>query len=155
MEDMYRKGVVAFVLDYQDNILIVQLNDYKENEWALPGGGIEKGETAEEAVYRELNEELSIHHNDIEIRLKATEPIVYDFSKEYLEKSKSSVAKNYVGQSKTAFLVEFKGEKNKLKKQEEEIRKYKWVPIIDLESYFRFPNQLNTVNQHLSDFDVK
>ena len=54
----YRKSTLAVIIDEEGKILIVSNRDYKEGEWNVPGGGIEEGETAEQAILRELNEEL-------------------------------------------------------------------------------------------------
>lgn len=40
--------------------MLVQLKDWKENWWKFPQGGVDEGETEEEAIKRELFEELNI-----------------------------------------------------------------------------------------------
>ena len=61
---MKKVEVVAAILCYQDEILCVQRPQYKlpyiSKKWEFPGGKIEKGETKEEALKRELIEELNI-----------------------------------------------------------------------------------------------
>ena len=49
-------GVFAAVFDDQNRILCVKLN-YDRKQWALPGGGMDSGESPEEAVRREIAEE--------------------------------------------------------------------------------------------------
>ncbi len=45
-----------------DNHKLLMIHRFKNGEeyWVLPGGGVEEGETPEEAVLRELKEETSI-----------------------------------------------------------------------------------------------
>ena len=48
--------VSAAVLDYQQRILCVKQN-YGAGYWALPGGGLESGESPTEGLAREIREE--------------------------------------------------------------------------------------------------
>lgn len=55
-----RVRVAAVIKDKKGKILLVQQTKKNSSYWLLPGGGIEFGETAEVALHRELNEELSL-----------------------------------------------------------------------------------------------
>ena len=59
--------VVAAVIKKKDKYLIVQRNKnkYLGLKWEFPGGKVEKGESLEDAVKREIKEELSIKINVI------------------------------------------------------------------------------------------
>jgi 8-oxo-dGTP pyrophosphatase MutT (NUDIX family) len=60
-----RTAVRALLLDPADRVLLVRfVFPSGETRWALPGGGVEPGETFQEALCRELVEELGLH--DIE-----------------------------------------------------------------------------------------
>ena len=49
--------VSALIYDDQGNILLVKNRKGNSFYWGLPGGGVESGETLEEAVVREVREE--------------------------------------------------------------------------------------------------
>jgi ADP-ribose pyrophosphatase YjhB (NUDIX family) len=55
-----RDAVRALVLDQHERVLLVRFEFPTATVWALPGGGLEHGETHEDALRRELREELGL-----------------------------------------------------------------------------------------------
>src|SRR5712692_5697317 len=55
---IFRIGVFALIFDDQGRILLGRRRDI--DWWNLPGGGMEKGETVDEALYREVLEETGL-----------------------------------------------------------------------------------------------
>lgn len=54
----------AIVLNSKNQLLVTKrakCNDYMPLKWDIPGGTVEVGETVEEALVRELQEETNIH----------------------------------------------------------------------------------------------
>ena len=47
---MYRKGVSALIINKNKEFLLVNLESFREEFFAVPGGGIEQRETLENAV---------------------------------------------------------------------------------------------------------
>ena len=58
-----KRKVSLAVLMYDNKVLIVKRSLHEKNHpgmWGFPGGGIDKGETALEAVLRECEEEIGV-----------------------------------------------------------------------------------------------
>jgi ADP-ribose pyrophosphatase YjhB (NUDIX family) len=61
----FRPAARALVLDGDGSVLLVRFEFPDRRVWATPGGGIEPGETVEEALRRELIEETGLHDPEI------------------------------------------------------------------------------------------
>lgn len=59
---IYRVVAKALITDENDRILVVK---EKQDFWSLPGGGLEHGETAQDCLKREIQEEIGI--SDVQI----------------------------------------------------------------------------------------
>lgn len=66
-----RSAVRALVVDGRRRVLLLRWETYGEAWWIAPGGGIESGETEEQAFRRELHEELGLEHAELG-------PLVYE-----------------------------------------------------------------------------
>jgi len=55
-----REAVRALVRDEHDRVLLVRFEFPDGTRWALPGGGLDAGETHAAALHRELGEELGL-----------------------------------------------------------------------------------------------
>ena len=148
----YRKGTVALVVDSIGEILVVQKHSFKPNEWDFPGGGIDKNEKAEETVLRELKEELGSDKFAILKKDKSLDK--YDWSTDYILWRFNKFGKTYKGQQRVRFLVEFFGQREEIKIQESEIRKYMWVKIKDLKEYLIFSGQFEKIQKALKEFGI-
>ena len=60
--DETRQGAIGVILDSQSRFLVIERSPFVRAPGRLcfPGGGIERGETQEDALMRELMEELSL-----------------------------------------------------------------------------------------------
>ena len=130
MEKKYRRNVAAVVLkdNYPEKceiLLAKRIGNSSNSAWQFPQGGIDGEEKDEEALLRELKEEIGT--NNIEILAKHPEWISYDFP-EGMKFKDSSKMKGFVGQSQKYFLVKLKKEaKINIHTQEAEFSEYKFV----------------------------
>lgn len=92
--------VAAIIKNGEGKILITQRNLKKTQGglWEFPGGKIEKGETREEAIIREIKEELTIEIN--------VESYLGEKVFEYPEKSINLIALNCRVKSGNIYLTE-------------------------------------------------
>lgn len=54
---IYRVTVKAYVLDADNRVLVVK---EKQDFWSLPGGGLDHGESPQDCLKREIDEEIGI-----------------------------------------------------------------------------------------------
>lgn len=146
----YRKGANALLFNNEGEVFIVQKTSYNDNEWDLPGGGLEDNETAEEGVLRELLEELGT--SKFKVLYEGKNPYRFEWPQDVIERGFSKRNKWYRGQEKSQFVIEFLGNKEEIKLQEEEIRDSKWVLPEDLDQYLVFTNQYAVVKALIDEY---
>ena len=70
--------------------------------WQFPQGGIAQGESPEEALYRELNEEVGLSQSAVEVLGATRGWLRYKLPKRYIRKNQSPVC---IGQKQKWFLL--------------------------------------------------
>ncbi|WP_072680152.1 RNA pyrophosphohydrolase [Arcobacter sp. LA11] len=131
----YRPNVAAIVLSakYPEKceIFIASRTDV-ENAWQFPQGGIDDGESANEALYRELEEEIGTR--EIEIIAEYPEWVSYDFPPAIAKKMYP-----FDGQIQKYYLVKLKkGAKVNINTEIPEFSEYKFVPTKNIYDYITF-----------------
>ena len=131
----YRPNVAAIVLSakypLKCEIFIASRTDV-ENAWQFPQGGIDDGESADEALHRELEEEIGTR--DIEIIAEYPEWVSYDFPPAIAKKMYP-----FDGQIQKYYLVKLKkGAKVNINTKIPEFSEYKFVPTKNIYDYITF-----------------
>jgi putative (di)nucleoside polyphosphate hydrolase len=125
--------------------LLVNLKSFETKFYAIPGGGIENGETLESAVYREMKEELNIFKESINLIGSCKDSIKFLFKTKKLSRD----GHEYDGMERFFFGFRFVGNDSDIKLQQKEVRAYKWVAYADLKDYLLFDNQFDETNEKL------
>lgn len=101
----YRRNVGAIVRRFDDQILMCERLTPRDT-WQFPQGGIDAGETREQALWRELTEELGFEDPRAILDVVAQGPeTIYEFSPNY----DAPITRKYRGQRQTLFLLDFRG----------------------------------------------
>lgn len=131
----FRPNVAAIVLSskypHKCEIFIASRTDV-QNAWQFPQGGIDEGESAKEALYRELEEEIGTR--DVEIVAEYPQWVSYEFPPAIAKKMEP-----YDGQIQKYFLVRLKkGAKINIQTDIPEFSEYKFVPTKNIYDYITF-----------------
>jgi len=51
----------CIITDNNNGVLLIHRNTPKRTQWEIPGGKIDQGESAKQAVVREIQEEVGVH----------------------------------------------------------------------------------------------
>jgi mutator protein MutT len=151
-EMVFRQSTVAYIHNDSKEFLVVQKESYQDDQWNFAGGGVDAGETALEAVKRELLEELG--SSSFEVLGESKKKYTYDFPDEVVEKNYKKRGVWQRGQEITSFWVKFVGNKEELSPVDG-IRRIKWVKREDLKNYLVFPNQLEIAEMGIGEFETK
>lgn len=146
---MIRKGVSAIILNKKDELLLVNLESFETKYFAVLGGGVEGGETLEDAVYREIEEEVGITKEFLQKVGQSKNSLIFKFKTPKINKE----GKEYHGSERYFFGFYFTGDDTKLCPREGEVRTCKWVSFDNLKDFLLFDNQLGeTVEKVLEIF---
>ncbi len=145
-KDSYRPNVAMIIVsnNYPEKkeIFIAQRNDLLDI-WQFPQGGIDKGEEVEEALFRELEEEIGTRK--AKIVAEYPEWISYDFPEKIAKKMKP-----YKGQTQRYYLLKLKKSAViKLDTAHPEFIDYKFVSVDDLlnhTAHFKKPIYETVIN---------
>lgn len=138
----YRPCVGIMLANRHGTIFVGQRIDSKEGDaWQMPQGGIDPGETAEEALIRELREETGLGPHLVDVIARSAQEHLYDLPDALVGKLWGG---KYRGQAQRWFLARFKGEDSDINIATEhaEFAAWRWVAadsLVDLIVPFKRP----------------
>lgn len=127
-ENAYRQCAAMVLFNRDGQVLVAERNDLTDAAWQLPQGGIERGETPENAALRELEEEIGT--SAFTIISIADEAISYEWPRN----SGGQRRTKWVGQRVTLIALKFTGRDSEinLNTSQPEFRAWKWVSLEDI-----------------------
>lgn len=127
-KDFYRENVSLITFNQEGKFLLVNLVYWPLEYFKFPQGGVDAGETLEQAAHREFEEELGT--NKIEILA------VSDIKRTYKwENSIEIGGKTYIGQKQRFLIARFFGKDKDISVKKDEVRSYKWADGRELEGF--------------------
>jgi len=125
MNDKYRKCVGMMILNCNNEVLVGRRLDHPSGYWQMPQGGIDENENPEEAVWREMMEEIGT--NNAELYKSSNQWINYDIPQETL--NHLPWGNIYIGQTQKWFIFKFAGEDKDInvETQNPEFSEWKWM----------------------------
>ena len=125
-ESKYRKCVGIVLFNDERKVLVGKRRDYSSEAWQLPQGGVDEGESYEQALFREMTEEIGT--DKAEIIAPLPNRLRYDLPQKLQGKLWGG---KFVGQEQQWFLMHFIGEEDdiNINTEEPEFVEYRWVPL--------------------------
>jgi putative (di)nucleoside polyphosphate hydrolase len=153
---------------YRPNVGIILLNKdnevfwgkrVREHSWQFPQGGIDRGESPEEAMFRELEEEIGLQRDHVQLIGRTREWLRYDVPEHWVRREWRG---HYRGQKQIWFLLRLVGKDADINlrfSDHPEFDAWRWHDYwVPLESVIEFKrevyraalNELHAVLQHRS-----
>ncbi|WGR91825.1 RNA pyrophosphohydrolase [Bradyrhizobium sp. ISRA443] len=127
--DRYRLGVGIVLLNTHGEVFVGRRADLKDDAWQMPQGGIDNGETPQQAALRELKEEIGTDKADVLAESRGW--FRYEVPAELAPKK---WAGHWKGQRQKWVVMLFRGTDSdiNLATKHPEFDAWRWVPIRDL-----------------------
>ncbi len=116
----YKANVAGILRDGRGNILIAERLGVRDG-WQFPQGGIDAGETAEQALFRELWEEIGVEARHIAV-VDCKGPYRYLYGN-------GRIKKGYHGKEQMYFLCDYSGPADgiRVETRHPEFQDYRWI----------------------------
>lgn len=123
---LYRSGVGIMLINQKKEIFVGKRIDNHSDSWQMPQGGLDAGESEDEAMFRELKEETGINHFDAKVLRKSRGYHYYNLPYKLQKKFWGG---KYLGQRQRWYLTEFVGDEVNISVQTEkpEFSEWKWI----------------------------
>lgn len=148
ISNTYKPTVSAVILDLTNRVLLTHNKDHASEFWKFPQGGVESQESPEEAVRREMKEELN--STSFLILKKCNIEYHYDWPKKVQEE------KGFIGPTITFFLLRCTDSSTLRTNLAEGLDGLKWANVDELPSHFlSLPAFTDTIVKLVSEIKLE
>lgn len=106
------RAAVGIIVTNDSNRLLWAKRISPKNAWQFPQGGLMEGETPEQAMYRELHEELGLEEADVELLAESDEWFFYRLPKRLIRHHSKPLC---IGQKQKWFLLRMRAADEKVR----------------------------------------
>jgi putative (di)nucleoside polyphosphate hydrolase len=146
----YRPNVAALVVNAEGNLLICERWTIP-GAWQFPQGGVDAGESLEDALHREVREEVGLEAIHYEVISRRD-----GYRYLYPEKARDKKLRKHGshGQEQTYFLCHLKSNAPQVnvKQKQREFRAYRWIPPVEFELEWLPPFKRDVYREVMRDF---
>ncbi|MDH3688992.1 MAG: RNA pyrophosphohydrolase [Gammaproteobacteria bacterium] len=124
-DDGYRPNVGIILCNCRTQVLWARRA--KHDGWQFPQGGVKPGESAEQALYRELYEEVGLRSEHVRVMGRTQHWLRYELPRRYLRNSRLS---GFKGQKQIWFLLQLITEDSQLclnHSRQPEFDDWRWI----------------------------
>lgn len=149
----YRKNVGVMLVNADNDVFVGQRMDSEVPAWQMPQGGIDKGETAQTAALRELEEETGVSPELVTLVGETNGWISYDLPHDIVPKIWKG---RFRGQEQKWFLLRFHGTDDQINIEvdHQEFSEWRWLPFAELVENI-VPFKRSVYEQVVSEFADK
>jgi len=122
----YRNGVGVMLLNRAGQVFVARRIDTTSEAWQMPQGGMDPGESPQQAAFRELREEIGT--DKVDLLRESIDWYTYDLPDELIGKIWDG---KYRGQRQKWFVMRFTGEDGdiNLATDDPEFCEWKWIDM--------------------------
>ncbi|ORU93018.1 MAG: RNA pyrophosphohydrolase [Cycloclasticus sp. symbiont of Poecilosclerida sp. N] len=108
-DDGYRQNIGIILCNHENKLFWARRAN--QSGWQFPQGGMNEGETHEEAMYRELYEEIGLKPKHVEVLCQTRKWAYYDLPKRFIRTGSFPV---YKGQKQIWFMLRLVGDEDNI-----------------------------------------